>query len=554
MTKSQIHISFAILSKKSVTKNSKIINYWISMLFFLFTSSLNAQKDISKLLDSLALSTKDSMKVRLSQRIAYELKDTDWNRALHYISYSEKLAKKTDSEELIAENNEKIGDIYNEKDALDISLTYFLKAYEYYSQNSNSIKKYHLENSLAIIYARLNNSKQALHYFNKLVKYHTQKNNKLYLAKAYNNIGNLYSSDGKLDSAMVYFKKSLQLNQKIKDKQLSVILYNNLGLINAKQEKYVEAKQFFTKSLKLSDHTTNYKNKAWIYNSLSQLFLLKKEADSALYYSKKATQILKDAKYSFQNNDAIANTYKAYLLKKDYKNAAQYFEMSNEIRDSLNIEMKAMNVEKLKLDQQYKENEEIRILKESEAKFKYYIIAFSFIIALLVLSILLLRYKNKLSHTKLEKEMFEANLELKEKELVTKSMMEIQRTEIVEQILDELRLLKSQATKTETKQTFDEIIKQLDKNKKNDVWEEFEMRYSHVYESFYNILNEKHPELTYRDKRLCALLKLNLTTKEIAQITGQSTKSLENARTRLRKKLQLTNTHQDLITYLENLN
>lgn len=249
------------------------------------------------------------------------------------------------------------------------------------------------------------------------------------------------------------------------------------------------------------------------------------------------------------------------MLKEDYKKAAQYFQLYDEIRDSLNIEMKAMNVEKLKLGQQYKENEELRILKENKAQFKYYILGFSVVIILLLLGILLIRYRSKLTNAQLEKDLneskkneLEANLELKNKELMTRSMIEIQRTEIINQILEELKQLKLQSPKNETKQAIDFIIKQLGKNSKNDIWDEFELRYGQVYESFYEILNDKHPELTYRDKRLCALLKLNLTTKEIAQITGQTLKSLENARTRLRKKLQLTNTNQDLITYLSNLN
>lgn len=531
-----------------------------TLLFLLITSITFAQKDVNKLLDSLALSSNDSAKTNFARKIAWELRNSEWKRALHYIEYAEELAKKTDSEELIADTNDKIADIYNDMDAFDIALNYYLKAYEFYKQNNIGEKKYHIENSLAIIYARLNNNEQAMFYFNNLLKYHTKKKNNLFLAKTLNNIGNFYSSKGVPDSAMIYFKKSLAINQKINDKELNIVLYNNLGLCKATLGKYNEAKTYFDKSLSLMNDDSDIKTKAWIFNSLSKLYLLKKEADSALYYSQKAANLLKDIKYSFENKSAINNIYKSYLLKGDYKNAANYFETYDEIRDSLNIEMKAMNVEKLKLGQQYKENEELRQLKENRAQFKYYIIAFSLIIVLLILGMLLLRYKNKLKHAQLEKDLFEskkkeldANIELKNKELIAKSMMEIQRTEIVSQILDDLKQLKLQTAKSEARQTIDLIIKQLDKNKKSDVWEEFEMRYGQVYESFYNILHEKHPELTYRDKRLCALLKLNLTTKEIAQITCQSIKSLENARTRLRKKILLTNTNQDLITYLANL-
>jgi DNA-binding CsgD family transcriptional regulator len=137
---------------------------------------------------------------------------------------------------------------------------------------------------------------------------------------------------------------------------------------------------------------------------------------------------------------------------------------------------------------------------------------------------------------------------------MTRSMMEIQRAEIIEQVSDELKELRLQSPKKEVQQAIDTIIKQLGKDASEDeVWKEFELHYGQVYETFYKILEEKHPELTYRDKRLCALLKLNLSTKEISRITGQSVKSLENARTRLRKKLNLTNTNENLTDYLSSL-
>lgn len=81
-------------------------------------------------------------------------------------------------------------------------------------------------------------------------------------------------------------------------------------------------------------------------------------------------------------------------------------------------------------------------------------------------------------------------------------------------------------------------------------WEEFELRFSNVYESFYKKLDALHPNLSALDKRICALIKLNLSTKEIANITKSSIRSIENIRTRLRKKIGLTNSKTDLNKYL----
>ena len=522
-----------------------------------------SQKNVDPLIDSLALAPKDKDKANIALKISRDLKDTDWKRSLHYIEYAEGLLPKIDSEEFSAHINYEIGEIYNDKDIFDAALTYFLKSYDYYSSQQKSVKeKYRVQNSLAIIYARLNNKDKAMFYFNNLLKGYKKEKDYESVAKAYNNIGNLYQNQDMLDSAMANFERSLALVNKFNNKHLEVVLYNNLGLSYTKKNQPAIASAYFKKAVTLVDtETDNDKNKAWIYNSIAKLYLLKNQADSALYYSLNAEKLLKGYQSSFENNYAQHNIYKSYLMLGDYKNAALYFEAYENLRDSLDIESKAMTVEKLKLEQEYKENEELRALKESESQFKYLLAGLGLVILLLVMAILLNRNRNKLQRAKLEKDLFEskkkeldANLELKNKELMTHSMMDIQRTEIVDQIVDDLKQLRLESPKKESRDTIDLIIKQLQKdNSGNELWKEFELRYGQVYEDFYNILSKKHPELTARDKRLCALLKLNLTTKEISSITGQTVKSLENARTRLRKKLDLTNTNQNLNNYLDSL-
>jgi tetratricopeptide (TPR) repeat protein len=533
----------------------------IGFLLLILSQFAFAQGNVNTLIDSLAVMQNNEDKARIALRISEALQDTDWKRSLHYINYAEEQAKAGSSDEFTAYVNTEIAEIYNNNDAFDVALSYFLKAYEYYHSKDDSKEKYTLENSLAIIYARLNNKERALHYFNALLKHYTETKQTLYVAKALNNIGKLYSSESKQDSALVFFNRSLKLCKQVKDRELENMLYNNLGICYAELKDYDRATTYFAKAKTLAEQNNDQKMIPWIYNSLAKLYLQKQQPDSALAYSQKAFALLKSRPFSFENLSALENLYKSYNQKQDYRNASLYFEQFNNLRDSLNIEMKAMAVEKLKLEQQHKENEELRKLRESRAQFKYLIFGFGLIILLLLCLILLNRYKNKLAKAQLEKELVEsrqkeldANLELKNKELMTRSMMEIQRAEIIEHISDDLKELRLQSPKKDFQAAVDAIIKKLGKDAaEDDVWKEFELHYGQVYETFYKILDEKHPELTYRDKRLCALLKLNLSTKEIARITGQSVKSLENARTRLRKKLNLTNTTENLTDYLTSL-
>jgi DNA-binding CsgD family transcriptional regulator len=70
-------------------------------------------------------------------------------------------------------------------------------------------------------------------------------------------------------------------------------------------------------------------------------------------------------------------------------------------------------------------------------------------------------------------------------------------------------------------------------------WKEFEYRFSKVHESFYETLDNKFPELTQTERKVCAMLKLNMSSKEIAAITMTHHESVDTTRSRIRKKLGL---------------
>lgn len=84
-------------------------------------------------------------------------------------------------------------------------------------------------------------------------------------------------------------------------------------------------------------------------------------------------------------------------------------------------------------------------------------------------------------------------------------------------------------------------------------WEEFEFRLQQIHNGFYDRLNQRFPNLTINERRICALLQLDLTTKEISDITGQTVRAVNLARIRLRKKLGISHTDKELFDFLANL-
>ncbi len=533
----------------------------LRIIIFLFVlQNAIAQELVTPLLDSLSIVTTESEKSRISLKIASELSYTDWERSLYYIEVAESAALASKDLQVNADYFIKTGEIYYQKDALDVALDYYLKAYDYYKDKEFS-ERYTLEIKLAIVYARVENEKVALDYFRRVYQYQKEQKDTLSYAKTLNNIGNLYL-ETQIDSSIIYYQKSLKIAEKLNNNILYFYLYTNLGRGYSIDNQHEKSRLYFNKAVSTLNENTNLRNKAWLYNEFSDFYLKQNMPDSSVYYAEKSYQISDSlAPYSLESLKSVELLYNSYRLNKDFEKATNYFDSYNRISDTINIEEKKVNVEKILIEEAYKSKEKIQILKEGERRLKYYIFGLSLFVLLLILTILLVKYRTKLNNIQLEKELMlakrkelDASLEIKNNELIGKAMTEIHRTEIIDEILLELKNVKRKAVKKETQQAIDYIVRRLEKDTNSDIWKEFELRFEQVHESFYKNLILKHPDLTSKDKRLCALLKLDLTSKEIAQITGQSFKSVENARTRLRKKLEITNLKTDLSTYLTSFN
>ena len=132
-----------------------------------------------------------------------------------------------------------------------------------------------------------------------------------------------------------------------------------------------------------------------------------------------------------------------------------------------------------------------------------------------------------------------------------KSVSLMKKNEFIMSISEKIKKAKLQEKPGNTRH-FDEIITELEANSESISWDEFEMRFQQVHVDYYKILNEKFPDLTPNELRLCAFLRLNMTTKEIASITYQSLKSIDIARYRLRKKLGMEK-DENLVSFLQKL-
>jgi CheY-like chemotaxis protein/DNA-binding CsgD family transcriptional regulator len=138
---------------------------------------------------------------------------------------------------------------------------------------------------------------------------------------------------------------------------------------------------------------------------------------------------------------------------------------------------------------------------------------------------------------------YRTELKRKDRELMTLSMQLSENTVLFEKMMDEITGITDILPEggNGIKNKINEIRQATRVRVNEATWKQFEEHFLAVHPGFFSRLLDKHPELTKSEIKLCALLSLNLDTKEIASILSQEYDSVRVSRTRLRKKLNLEN-------------
>jgi DNA-binding CsgD family transcriptional regulator len=128
----------------------------------------------------------------------------------------------------------------------------------------------------------------------------------------------------------------------------------------------------------------------------------------------------------------------------------------------------------------------------------------------------------------------------KNMELANATMHLVQKNRFLTKVKGELNKMHGEAKVESVKSDIKQIIKNINKEFKDEQhWELFDKYFHEVHQDFLERIKDKHPLLTPNDLRICAYLRMNLSTKEIASLLNITVRGLEISRYRLRKKMDL---------------
>ncbi len=159
-----------------------------------------------------------------------------------------------------------------------------------------------------------------------------------------------------------------------------------------------------------------------------------------------------------------------------------------------------------------------------------------------------LQYLHQLEINKAENELvalrnekLQVEVDFKNSELATNAMHLVQKSEMIARIRTELNQLMKAVDNDKAQAEIRKMVKVLGEDEKMDKdWEHFSHHFDKVHSDFVVVLKEKFPSITPNELKLSAYLRMNLSTKEIAQLMNISVRGVEISRYRLRKKLGIS--------------
>ncbi len=462
-----------------------------------------------------------------------------------------------------------LGAAFEEVGLWSIAMDYYHKALAIAQEGNLKANIARIYNNIAVAYHKIEPT-TAIEYLNKSLEINKMVGDKKELYLNYNNLAAIYMKQKEYDNALDNALMAIHMINKEKNADMYYLMQCNIGSLYAQKKDYNLAISYLEDAHKHFEQRNNYAELITVHILLAEAY--EKSGNTAManqtinHIDNELINKINNAELESNVRTTLAKLFKEKQLhQKAYKN----LEIASLLKDSLqraNDELKIKNLEKIYINEQ-KIRESATTINELELKKLRSDRQITIVvIALLILSITLIffiirsRMKDKLIKTNAmlseqEKILRDKELELqhikeqelkqaidqKNRELSSYALSYTKDNEFLANLSEELKnlLLEINPRDKEHREHIRSIITQLKQHCSTDNWQEFRYYFEQVHPSFYERLDEISPGMTQRQKRLCAMLYIGLSTKEISSITFREVRSIESARNRLRKKLEI---------------
>ncbi len=412
-------------------------------------------------------------------------------------------------------------------------------------------------------------------------------------------LGNLHFFLGNNPKAKEYYLDALNMARHIGDSSQKVLLLSNLSAIIDDSINLEQANRYAREGLIMALKSNDYNSLVAFYGNLANAYMKQNKTDSSLIYYEKGLEYSTKANNQYlvnnfhlqmaraiqqlgKNNeaydlyrlgfksaaridnltgmrDALMGMAVIDSLRGDYRRSLMHFTEGTKWNDS--IQKTESNNRISELEIKYETERKERIIEELESKDHYNkllrLVGILFTTAaIIVLSLLALLYrKQKLIGLHrvaiLKKERIHARemLNNNRKELTAHVLSLAKAEEVIRNTNTQINHLIPKVD-SETSEQLNTLISNLRGSQNSQkLWREFEQRFDELNNGFINKLLLQYPSLSPTEIRMCALLRLQLSTKDLAELTQRSPRTIEYTRTNIRRKMGLSST-DNLLTKL----
>lgn len=417
----------------------------------------------------------------------------------------------------------------------------------------------------------------AREHFTKALELHKSVGNQLGEATTLRKIGIIESELKEYEQALNTFERALQIEKEIHNVEGIANILNNIGVIFYEKGEYDKALEYYEQSMPLFKETNNLNRLPAAYHNFARVFLAQGKVDKASEYAELGLPIAQETGNRLALLESMQLFTDISLAKGDYKDAYRYLNQAKAIEDSVVNKSNSVQYAQLRslLATERKEREIELLKKEQEwtllrQKMTYAGLAFALFVGGVVIYYQRknirdkkqLLEKNKqisdtqqallkveLENKQLSERQLKYDLEFRHKELLTYTLNLAQKNTVMQSVREGINELLP-STDKDNKTKISKLLKVIDYSLESEKdWDEFRMYFEKVHSSFFENIKTQHPDLTQGDLKLCALISLNLSMKEMAELMGISPESVKMARHRLRKKLNLA-TEENLAEFV----
>ena len=587
---------------------------FIILLIFLTNLTFSQEERKARLIKLIEQSKTENLKASFYFDLAKEYKKTHIDSAIYFAQKSYNLAKTSNNDSIVLKSSASLGDYFIEKNQFNKAKRYYGIYLKHLKKENHILDYCQTKMIIANIESVQNNYTKALTLYYECLEDAKSNNLEVIIPHLYNNLGSLYFEIGDYKDAKEYFNIANKKFKAKNDTYNVALTISNISNIHTKLDENNEAIKGYLKVLDIFSKNGNWEDLIHTYHSLAEIYISTNQKGKAQEYIKKAVDIIdlnenKPSTYlgpisfnkakvyatasilAYENNqssEAIGYAHKSlklsylnYYKKGIYENARtlnEIYDKRNKLdsalyyskiyikyREEFNNDYDLKKVIQLKMQYKFDDilkEKAIKDIKEQAENKRIQLIYLGIsIFTILGIVIMILLYRNQKVKTakiiltkeklELEKASLDQDIEYKKKELASKMIYVLEKNEFIIFIGKKLMELKPNLT-SENQLVVQQVINEMRLNSSTKIWEEFEIRFKEVHADFYDKLNALYPDLTPNEIKICAFLRLNMSTKEISAITHQSIKSINMARFRLRKKLNIE-TEDNLISYLIHL-